>query len=102
MLAGKEDLALQRVMAVKVQSDMEQPGTLFYLVHRVLDDGVNPGNKLFFYECYADEAAKEAHLNCSSWQALVAGWSDCFAGSLSDVTPVFLDRISGFVHVQAP
>lgn len=102
MLPGKEDLALQRVMAVKVQSDTEQPGTLLYLVHHVLDANHNPTDALLFYECYADDPALQTHLQSSSWVALTKGWSECFAGTPDSIAVTSLDRIAGFVHLQAP
>lgn len=102
MLPGKESLALSRVAAVKAQTDAEQPGTLLYLVHRVLDRNSAPTDTLLFYECYRDQDALNAHLACSTWKALVAGWSECFVGTQADTVLMFLDRIDGFVHLQAP
>jgi hypothetical protein len=40
----------------------------------------------------------QAHLDSSSWKALVAGWSECFEGSPASNQVTFLDRLGGFVH----
>ena len=102
MKAGKEDLALKRLAAVRAQAEREQPGVVFYLVHRVLDKkSMRPTRKLMFYESYVDESALNRHLKSKEWQAVVKGWSDCFEGT-SDVSFVSLERIAGFVHLQAP
>ena len=105
MRRGKERLALARVAAVKEQADREQPGTLLYLVHRVLDAKGRPTAGLLFYECYADTRALDAHLASSSWKALTARWAECFEGTPKagdGITMTSLKRIDGFVHLQAP
>ena len=102
MKAGKEELALKRLAAVRAQAEREQPGVVFYLVHRVLDKkSGRPTRKLMFYESYVDQAALDRHLGSKAWQAVVKGWSDCFEGT-SAVSFVSLERIAGFVHLQAP
>jgi quinol monooxygenase YgiN len=98
MKDGKVREALELVGAVRLQSDREQPGTLLYLVHRVLDAQKQPTRDLLFYESYLDQAAVQAHLDSSSWKALVAGWSECFEGSPASNQVTFLDRLGGFVH----
>ncbi|HNV73262.1 MAG: antibiotic biosynthesis monooxygenase [Gemmatimonadetes bacterium] len=103
MKPGKVALALRRVDAVRAQADQEQPGTLLYLVHRVLDAKGRPTRTLLFYESYRDAAALQAHLDSASWKALEAGWSQCFEGTRAKGVKVTkLDRIGGFVHLQAP
>lgn len=102
MKAGKEELALARLAAVRAQAEREQPGVVFYLVHRVISRKTNrPTRKLMFYESYVDDAALQRHLNSKEWKAVVKGWSDCFEGT-SNVSFVSLERIAGFVHLQAP
>jgi len=101
MRAGRVALALRRVAAVKVQSDREQPGTLLYLVHRELDARKRPTRALLFYECYRDAKALDAHLASESWQALTTRWSECFEGTAKDIQVTSLERIAGFVHLDA-
>ena len=105
MRAGKERLALARIAAVKEQADREQPGTLLYLVHRVLNEKGRPTAGVLFYECYADKPALDAHLASSSWKTLTARWAECFEGTpkVGDgIAMTSLKRIAGFVHLQAP
>ena len=102
MRPGRIALALRRVAAVKAQSDREQPGTLLYLVHRELDARKRPTRVLLFYECYRDGAALKAHLASESWRALTNRWSECFEGTAKDVQVTSLERIAGFVHLDAP
>lgn len=99
MLAGKERLALALIDAVRAQAACEQPGTLVYLVHRRVD----APDILDFYECYADDDALQAHLASSSWQAVVANWSECFVGdsAAQGVQFVSLTRIAAFARPDA-
>ena len=101
MKAGETALALQRVQAVKEQTEFEQAGAVFYLVHQVLDADKRPTDTLLFYESYRDQAALDAHLASSSWKALVAGWSECFEGSPTTITLTSLQRIAGFARLDA-
>jgi quinol monooxygenase YgiN len=80
MRAGREADALALIRAVKRQARDEQPGTLVYLVHRVLDKKGKPTRTLYFYERYRNEAALQAHLASTSWQRVTAKWSECFEG----------------------
>lgn len=102
MQRGKVDDALELVNAVKAQSDAEQPGTLFYLVHRELDRNHRATRTLTFYECYRDEKALKKHLNASSWKALIAHWNSCFEGTPKDIVVTSLDRLGGFVRLDVP
>ena len=102
MQPGKVDQALKLVHAVKVQSDTEQSGTLFYLVHRVLDRKRQPTRTLLFYECYRDKKALDAHLGSPSWKALIRKWKSCFEGTPADIVVTSLDRFAGFVRLDAP
>ena len=47
-----------------------------------------------------DEAALEAHLNSSAWKALAKGWSQCFEGSVQNITLTTLTRLGSFVKVD--
>ena len=85
---GKEAQALQLIGAVKRQSARDQPGTLVYLVHRVLDKQYRPTRTLLFYERYRDQAALNAHVDASSWQALLRDWKKCFEGAKAKVMHV--------------
>lgn len=100
MKAGAVKSALALVDAVRRESDEGQPGTLLYLVHRVLDAKGRETRTLLFYECYRDDAALKAHLKSRSWKALKKGWSDCFEGKSSDIAVTKLRRLGGFVHVD--
>jgi len=80
MRAGHEADALTLIRAVKRQAEREQPGTLVYLVHRVLDRKGKPTRTLYFYERYRNEAALQAHLASTSWKRVIAKWTDCFEG----------------------
>lgn len=101
MKAGATSLALKRVEAVRRQTDREQPGALVYLVHRLLDARKRPTRTLLFYECYRDQKALQAHLDSSSWKALVKGWSECFEGTPKDIQVASLERLGGFAHLEA-
>lgn len=105
MKDGCVPLALARVNAVRDQANLEQPGTLLYLVHQVLDASGNATRSLLFYECYRNQAALDAHLASSSWQTLVNGWSECFEGTSTignGITLTSLDRLGGFVRLDVP
>jgi quinol monooxygenase YgiN len=80
MRAGREADALQLIRAVKRQAEHEQPGTLVYLVHRVLDAKGKPTRTLYFYERYRSTAALHAHLASSSWRRVTERWTECFEG----------------------
>lgn len=102
MKPGAVRRAMALVGAVREESERDQPGTLFYLVHRTLNDRQRETRTLFFYECYRDDAALKAHLRSRSWKALVKEWSDCFEGSVAEIAVTKLRRIGGFVHLEAP
>jgi quinol monooxygenase YgiN len=102
MLNGKEQNALELVNAAKAQADAEQPGTLLYFVHHVLDTNHEPTNQLLFYECYRDQQALDAHLASTSWKALTGQWSQYFEGTPASIAVTSLDRFAGFVHLEAP
>lgn len=102
MRPGRSARALALVERVRRQSEREQPGTLLYLVHRVLDAKRRPTRSLLFYECYRDQSALDAHLASTSWQALVAAWGACFEGSPTTMTVTGLARLGGFVRLAVP
>ncbi|MCC6316556.1 MAG: antibiotic biosynthesis monooxygenase [Gemmatimonadaceae bacterium] len=95
---GQADRALALVNAVAADAQANQPGTLLYYAHRVLNGAGQPTSRLAFHECYADQAALQAHLASPSWQALVAVWSECFEGIPADVAVTSLDRLAGFTR----
>ena len=80
MRQGREKAALKLIAAVKRQAEREQPGTLVYLVHRILDKNGKATRHLYFYERYRNMAALNAHLASSSWQQVDAEWTRCFVG----------------------
>ena len=101
MRAGRESDALALIRAVKRQALDEQPGTLVYLVHRVLDEQGRPTRRLYFYERYRNEAALRAHLASTSWQRVVEKWTDCFEGKSARAAIEFfgVKRIAAFERV---
>lgn len=103
MKAGKVPEALKLVRAVKRQSQKEQPGTLVYMVHRVLASNGQPSRTLLFYERYRSKEALQAHLASSSWQAIVTNWSTYFEGDgpSTAITSEKLDRIAAFARPGA-
>lgn len=101
MKAGAEQRALRLVDAVRQEADREQPGTLLYLVHRVMDKK-RETRTLLFYECYRDQKALDAHLASSSWTRLKRAWPRCFEGSPDAIDVTFAHRIGGFVHLDVP
>ena len=100
MRSGRVPGALRLIAAVKRQAEAEQPGTLVYLVHRVLDKRTNrPTRQLYFYERYRNLAALNAHLASSSWQRVVKEWSRYFEGKSSKSISFFgVQRIAAFAR----
>lgn len=100
---GKVPGALKLVAAVKRQAERDQPGTLVYLVHRVLDQKNQPTRQLYFYERYRNLAALNAHLASSSWQRLTREWSGYFEGKTPKVGISFfgVERIAAFARAGA-
>ncbi len=102
MKKGREAQALRLVAAVKRQAEREQPGTLVYLVHRVLDKKGKPTRHLYFYERYRDMAALNAHLASSSWQQVDAEWTRCFVGPSPKSIKFFgVKRLAAFARAGA-
>jgi quinol monooxygenase YgiN len=102
MRAGQERGALALIRAVKRQARADQPGTLVYLVHRVLDAKGKPTRTLYFYERYRSHAALQAHLDSSSWQAVTAHWTRFFEGASPDSIEFFdVQRIAAFAREGA-
>src|SRR5690242_7350825 len=98
MLAGREADALALIRAVKRQAEREQPGTLVYLVHRVLDANGKPTRTLYFYERYRSHHALNVHLGSSSWRRVVERWTECFEGASATAAITFfgVKRIAAF------
>lgn len=98
MRAGREAGALKLIRAVERQARAEQPGTLVYLAHRVLDAKGRPTRTLYFYERYASVAALNRHLESTSWQAVVAQWTRHFEGASAASAIKFfsVDRFAAF------
>ncbi|MEO6525496.1 MAG: antibiotic biosynthesis monooxygenase family protein [Gemmatimonadaceae bacterium] len=97
MRAGQEAGALKLIRAVRKQAESEQPGTLVYLVHRVLDAKGKLTRKLYFYERYSGKAALNAHLASSSWKAVGDNWPQFFEGTFPKSIDFFgVKRIAAF------
>jgi quinol monooxygenase YgiN len=102
MRAGRVPGALRLIRAVKRQAEAEQPGTLVYLVHRVLGPTGKPTRQLYFYERYRTKRALKAHLESKSWQAVVAQWPEFFDGPSSKAIKFFgVHRIAAFAREGA-
>jgi quinol monooxygenase YgiN len=94
--------ALRLIRAVKRQAEAEQPGTLVYLVHRKLDKQNRPLRTLVFYERYRGMRALNAHLNSSSWQAVVKNWPRYFEGASAKSSKFFnVKRLAAFARPGA-
>jgi quinol monooxygenase YgiN len=100
MRKGREAGALRLIAAVKRQAEREQPGTLVYMVHRILDKRTNqPTRHLYFYERYRNQAALNAHLNSSSWKRVTAEWTRYFTGTASTGIKFFgVKRLAAFAR----
>jgi len=98
MRRGRVPGALRLIRAVERQAREEQPGTLVYLAHRVLDSRGRPTRRLCFYECYRNKTALKAHLHSSSWRAVEAEWTRYFEGASSQTAIKFfgVGRIAAF------
>lgn len=102
MRPGKEQGALRLIAAVRRQAEREQPGTLVYMVHRVLDKKNQPTRTLYCYERYRNTAALEKHLNSSSWQRVQQDWRTYFEGTVRGGVKFFgVERISAFARPGA-
>jgi len=102
MRAGKVPAALRLVAAVKREAERTQPGTLVYMVHRVLDKKNRPTLELYFYERYRNLNALNAHLASKSWENLLEQWGSCFKGTPKSGIKFFgVDRISAFARPGA-
>ena len=100
MRRGREAGALRLIAAVKRQAEREQPGTLIYLVHRVIGQRTGrPTRHLYFYECYRNQAALQAHLHSGSWRRVQAEWTRYFKGSYKTGIKFFgVKRIAAFAR----
>lgn len=97
MRKGKVPGALKLIRAVKKEAEAKQPGTLVYMVHRVIGKNKKPGRELYFYERYRDGNAVKAHINSASWMAVTANWQEHFEGELPKALKFFgVDRIGAF------
>lgn len=94
---GKTAGAMKLIRAVKRQAQAEQPGTLVYLVHRVLTKSGRPTRQLYFYERYRSQGALNKHLASRSWKAVVKQWPNFFEGRSSSSLKFFgAHRIAAF------
>lgn len=100
MRRGREAGALKLIDAVRKEARASQPGTLVYLVHRVID---GKGDRtLCFYERYRNQAALNLHLGSASWKKVVEQWTEYFEGaSPKSVQMLSLNRIAAFARKGA-
>jgi quinol monooxygenase YgiN len=100
MRRGREAGALRLIAAVKRQAEREQPGTLVYLVHRVISKQTGkPTRRLYFYERYRNKAALTAHLQSKSWNNVEKEWTRYFVGrSWASIKFFGVKPIAGFAR----
>jgi len=92
-LPGKEAEATEQLSEMVRCVEDSEPGALAYVCHASRE---NPGEFIFF-EVYADEGAKDAHMQTPHFDNLVS-----LVGSVLDpdfgVQVEDLDRVAGFVR----
>ncbi|HOZ48510.1 MAG TPA: antibiotic biosynthesis monooxygenase [Candidatus Hydrogenedentes bacterium] len=90
IIEGKEDEALGRLKEMVQTVRGNEPGALVYCCHRCAYDPL----EIVFYEMYADEAAKDAHMTTPYLDALLSllgdVFDDEFGVQVEDLVPVAL------------
>jgi (4S)-4-hydroxy-5-phosphonooxypentane-2,3-dione isomerase len=93
-LPGKEAEAAEKLREMVASVDANEPGALAYICHQVAGC---PG-EFFFYEVYADEAAKDAHMKTAHFGKLSALFGNVldaeFGAKVED-----LDRVAAVIRV---
>lgn len=91
-LPGKEREAEEGLKTMVAAVAAEEPDTLAYICHKT----ANAGEYLFF-EVYADQAAKDAHMTTPHFQKLMALMGSvldaAYGAKIED-----LDRVAGFTR----
>jgi len=92
-LPGKEAEAVKHIKEMVAAVQAKEPGALAYISHTVAG---SPGEFLFF-EVYADEATKDAHMSSPHFQRLAALFGTVFdAGFGAKIEN--LERVAGFAR----
>jgi quinol monooxygenase YgiN len=92
-LPGKEAEAVKQIKEMVATVQEKEPGALAYISHTVAG---SPGEFLFF-EAYADEATKEAHMVTPHFQKLAALIGPVFDAGFG-VKIEDLERVAGCVR----
>jgi quinol monooxygenase YgiN len=92
-LPGKEAEAVKQVKEMVMAVQEKEPGALAYISHTVPG---SPGEFVFF-EVYADEAAKDAHMATPHFQRLAALIGPVFDANFG-VKIENLERVAGCVR----
>ncbi len=92
-LPGKEAEAAEKLKEMVASVEALEPGALLYICHRVPG---SPG-EFFFYEVYADEATKDAHMKTAHFGKLSALFGDVLDPACG-VQIENLERVAGVVR----
>ncbi len=92
VLAGKEAEAEAGLKAMVAAVAAEEPGALAYICHRTANAG-----EFLFFEVYADQAAKDAHMATPHFQKLMALMGPVL-DAVYGVKIEDLDRVAGFAR----
>ena len=92
-LPGKEVEAAQHVKEMVAAVEANEPGALAYAAHMVAESS----GEFLFYEAYADEAAKDAHMATPYFQKLVSLIGPVFDPDFG-VRIEALNRVAGSVR----
>lgn len=92
-LPGKEAEAAQQIKEMVASVEANEPGAVAYVAHTV----AGSAGEFLFYEVYADEAAKDAHMKTPYLQALIAALGSVFDSEFG-VRIEDLERVAGSVR----
>ena len=89
---GKEAEALAEIEKMGSAVEANEPETLAYVFHKLLDDPM----QLVLFESYVDDEALQAHVKTPHFVAFQAATRDVF--DMSEIQAERLDRIAGVVR----
>ena len=89
-LPGKEAEAAEQIRKMVASVAANEPGALAYVAHRV----AGSAGEFVFYEAYADEAAKDAHMKTPYLQELIGRVGPVFDAAFG-VRIEDLERVAG-------
>ena len=91
---GKEEAAFEAAKGLVSSVQVEEPGTVAYICHRLDRDGAQA--EMIFYEVYADGAAAAAHRKSAHMAAFGGKVPELFDASQIKIERV--ERVAGFVR----